>query len=270
MKKTHVLLTTVLFALVTSLVSCKQEGDTIYIFRNTFTVNFYANGGTGKMEAQTFIQDTEQALSKNGFTAPSGRVFAGLTTDEDSRVKVYDDNQYIKIKKNLSLYALWKMDEGSGTATEAKKWPFAAYKDTTKRPGDGFYQYVGGKWLENPNDPAVSLWKKQGHESDDDGAFSNQDKFCNEFKESMFNPESEIFKKATKTKVFKKAVELLPITDEKKNAEIEVLKKLLEKIDNINTVEDFIKVYTEHFLYDEPFFSIQSGQVLRSQCGNIC
>ncbi|MBP5706760.1 MAG: InlB B-repeat-containing protein [Spirochaetales bacterium] len=106
------------------LVSCTDPTNTVYvtnteyIYRSTYTVTFYANGGPGKMESQTFAQDTEQALTKNNFTAPNGKVFAGWADDENSTVKLYGDCQYIKVTKNLSLYALWKMNEGSGDATE--------------------------------------------------------------------------------------------------------------------------------------------------------
>ena len=112
--KKSVLAKVVIPLLFVAIASTSCTNITEYIFRNTFTVTFYANGGTGKMEDQTFTQDTEQALSKNAFIAPDGRVFAGWATDQNDGIKIYDDNQYIKVTKNLELYALWKMDEGAG------------------------------------------------------------------------------------------------------------------------------------------------------------
>ena len=167
---------TFFIAVISLFSSCKNITE--YIYRNTYTVSFYANGGTGKMESQSFVQDTEQALSKNAFTGPSGRVFAGWATDKDSNEKVYDDNQFIKVTKNLKLYAIWKMNEGSGSATESKEWIFDSWKDNSIRPGDDFFNYVIGNWKKDPNN--VGYWHKT-HESDDIGIFSNQGTFCEEF-----------------------------------------------------------------------------------------
>ncbi|MBP5450463.1 MAG: InlB B-repeat-containing protein [Spirochaetales bacterium] len=173
MKKQILLFLIIIAALVgcTDPTNTVYETNTEYISLNTYTVTFYANGGTGKMESQTFSQDTEQALSKNGFIAPNGRVFAGWTDDEDSTNKVYDDNQYIKVTKNLSLYALWKMDEGSGDATEEKEWLFDSWIDDEVKPGNGFYQYAVGSWSKDPN--GVGVWCRD-HSGDDKGACSNQ------------------------------------------------------------------------------------------------
>ncbi|MCR4954561.1 MAG: hypothetical protein K6A43_10875, partial [Treponema sp.] len=59
---------TFFIAVISLFSSCKNITE--YIYRNTYTVSFYANGGMGKMESQSFVQDTEQALTKNAFTGP--------------------------------------------------------------------------------------------------------------------------------------------------------------------------------------------------------
>lgn len=225
---------TFFIAVISLFSSCKNITE--YIYKNTFTVNFYANGGTGKMEAQTFVQDTEQALTKNGFTGPNGRVFAGWATDQNSGEKVYDDNQYVKITKNLKLYAIWKMYEGSGTATESKEWIFDSWMDESVKPGDDFYKYVVGNWAKDPN--AVGYWYKK-HKTDDEGILNNQLKFADEFMDEIFlNSDSKIAKNYP---LLAKAAELLPVTDEKKAAEFEIIKQEIQKIDQITNVDDLLR-----------------------------
>ena len=134
--------------------ACKQgdtEYITEYIYRNTFTVTFDANGGSGEMESQTFEQGKAQNISKNNFTSPqSGKVFSGWSKKADSKTADYTDGQKITIEKNLTLYALWHSKDGAGTASETKGWwgtsetfenyKFNTYRDTTIRPGDDFFQ----------------------------------------------------------------------------------------------------------------------------------
>ncbi|MCR4954747.1 MAG: M13 family metallopeptidase, partial [Treponema sp.] len=159
--------------------------------------------------------------------------------------KVYDDNQFIKVTKNLKLYAIWKMNEGSGSATESKEWIFDSWKDNSIRPGDDFFNYVIGNWKKDPNN--VGYWHKT-HESDDIGIFENQGTFCEEFINGVSSKNSEIGKNS---KVFAKAAELFPVTDEQKQAEIEVLKKRLNKIDQITDIREllceYVNTFTEKF-----------------------
>ena len=46
----------------------------------SYTVTFDANGGSGTMAAQTFVEGTAQNLNANAFTAPEGQEFAGWST----------------------------------------------------------------------------------------------------------------------------------------------------------------------------------------------
>ena len=80
---------------------------------NSYSVAFYANGGTGTMNKQTgFEYSKEKALSKCTFTAPKGYSFAGWSTSKDGKV-LYTNGQTVKnlTDKNgvtVKLYAVWK------------------------------------------------------------------------------------------------------------------------------------------------------------------
>ncbi|MGE5494497.1 MAG: MBG domain-containing protein [Burkholderiales bacterium] len=77
---------------------------------NSYTVEYYANGGTGTMASSTHTYDVEQALNENKFTK-DGCTFAGWAESPDGPVK-YGDKQVVK---NLStgatvkLYAKWNV-----------------------------------------------------------------------------------------------------------------------------------------------------------------
>lgn len=250
-----------LLFVVIALSSCTNITE--YIFRNTFTVTFYANGGTGKMEDQTFSQDTEEALSKNAFIAPSGRVFAGWATDQTSGIKVYDDNQYIKVTRNLELYALWKMDQGSGAATESKTWVFDSYKDDSLRPGNNFYKYSIGRWLENPNE--VGVWKTvQKKETDDMGVMYNQYQLGIEFLREMVK-EPNTFNQ--NYPLFKRSIELYPLQDEQEKLDknLAIIKNKLAQLDEISDVESFRNKFIESIFYEEPLWSINSQILNRKE-----
>lgn len=193
--------------------SCTQEPKNVTIYKNAFTVTFDANGGTGSMQSQTFPQDVEQALTKNGFTAPSGRVFGGWTDDCDSTDVVYSDNQFIKVEQNKTLYALWIAKEGDGTGSETKGWPnvadsfksytFNGYRDTTIYPGDDFYNYSLGGWVKAPNQ--VGVWRTtelgQAVAKDDKGINGNQESLSKYIKKQFAE---NIVKTAANNSIIKK------------------------------------------------------------------
>ncbi|MBQ3922037.1 MAG: InlB B-repeat-containing protein, partial [Spirochaetales bacterium] len=100
MKKNYIINTAIYSLMLLLFISCSQDPNTEIIYRNTFTVTFHANGGNGEMEDQTFVQDEQQALSKNAFTASqSGRTFGGWATKATGE-KVYSDAQFITVTKN--------------------------------------------------------------------------------------------------------------------------------------------------------------------------
>ena len=81
---------------------------------NTYTVKFYANGGSGSMSNQVFTYGTAQDLTANTFNRV-GYTFAGWATSENGNV-VYDDKQSVKNLTTtnggtVNLYAKWTADQ---------------------------------------------------------------------------------------------------------------------------------------------------------------
>ena len=81
----------------------------------TYTVAFNANGGTGKVAAQTMTYGKAKKLSKNKFKAPKGKKFAGWATSKANAKKGVVKYKNKKSVKNLvtngktvKLYAVWK------------------------------------------------------------------------------------------------------------------------------------------------------------------
>ena len=74
-----------------------------------YTVAFDANGGTGTMDNQVFMQEVEQDLTDNGFTHPQCS-FLGWATSPNGP-KVYDDGQSVinlaDAITTVTLYAKW-------------------------------------------------------------------------------------------------------------------------------------------------------------------
>jgi uncharacterized protein (TIGR02145 family) len=81
---------------------------------NTFYVLFYANGGTGTMENQAFIEDERQELTPNRFIR-SGNIFTGWNTKTDGSGYQYRDKEWIYLEANLALHAQWTNSTGGGT-----------------------------------------------------------------------------------------------------------------------------------------------------------
>ncbi len=242
-KRILFLLPAIVFALVFS--SCQDNIQ--YIFRNTYTVTFDANGGSGEMESQTFEQDKSQALSKNAFEAPSsGRVFGGWATHAYANEAEYSDNEYILVSKNMTLYALWKMDEGNGTKTVAadeKPWPtadssFDSYIDQDVKPGDDFYAYATGTWTKNKAD-------------DDKGLVYNQDALCKAFMENILSKNIEPFATAAR---------LFPAQDSTKlSAEKDYLKSQLAQINTYSDNESLVNAWIKALLVQSPLCHISTA-----------
>ncbi|MBR6199884.1 MAG: InlB B-repeat-containing protein [Spirochaetales bacterium] len=242
--------------LMALIIGCAQDPNTKIIYRNSFTVSFYANGGSGEMDDQTFIQDERQALSKNAFTAPkSGQTFSGWAANPNGEV-AYADAEFISVAKNLKLYAVWKALEGDGTAHETKIWGidnrnnFWNYADTSLTPGDDFYKYATGAWR---NDPVnVGLWNKaEGREdrTDDKGSpLYNIGLICKEFPK---NCSSVIANKS----IYLRTIELLPTETE--NIVNELANFLTEKfaeIDNLSTQNEVLRYFAKSMLAFPPLY----------------
>ena len=74
--------------------------------KETYTVTFNANGGTGTMEAQTFTEGEAQALTRNAFSY-DGYTFTGWNTVQGGSGTSYSDQQTITATADMTLYAQW-------------------------------------------------------------------------------------------------------------------------------------------------------------------
>ncbi|MBO7652183.1 MAG: InlB B-repeat-containing protein [Bacteroidales bacterium] len=74
--------------------------------KETYTVTFNANGGTGTMAAQTFTEGEAQALTRNAFTY-DGYTFTGWNTVQGGSGASYSDQQTITATADMTLYAQW-------------------------------------------------------------------------------------------------------------------------------------------------------------------
>lgn len=75
--------------------------------KETYTVSFNANGGTGTMAEQTFTEGETQALAKNSFTREN-YVFTNWSIMKDGSGTTYSDGETITVTFNMTLYAQWK------------------------------------------------------------------------------------------------------------------------------------------------------------------
>ena len=86
-----------------------SSGPSTPVVITSYTVTFYANGGTGEMESQNFSEGDTKALTANGFTR-DGYTFVGWAVTEGGEV-VYADGEVITADKALTLYAVWIENE---------------------------------------------------------------------------------------------------------------------------------------------------------------
>ena len=77
--------------------------------KETYTVTFNPNGGTGTMEAQTFTEGEAQALTRNVFTY-DGYTFTGWNTVQGGSGASYPDGYTLTATADMTLYAQWTSD----------------------------------------------------------------------------------------------------------------------------------------------------------------
>lgn len=81
--------------------------------KETYTVTFNPNGGTGTMSAQTFTEGEAQALMRNTFTY-DGYTFTGWNSVAGGSGASYTDGQTINAVSDMTLYAQWTSNGSSG------------------------------------------------------------------------------------------------------------------------------------------------------------
>ena len=87
------------------------------ISRDSYTIEFNSNGGSGTMNDQAFFIDTSNTLNSNTFTAPNGKSFKEWNTKADGTGTSYTDGQTFASGTNLAakgetieLFAIWQND----------------------------------------------------------------------------------------------------------------------------------------------------------------
>lgn len=117
----------------------------------TYKITFKGNGGKGSMSKQSMAKGVSTAISKNKFSKKY-YTFAGWKTKAKGKGKSYKNKQKIKLTKNITLYAQWKLTKYKITyklngGKNAKKNPTAyTYKTSTiklKNPTRKGYVFKG-------------------------------------------------------------------------------------------------------------------------------
>jgi hypothetical protein len=96
----------------------RTDGKTTTLYavwaKKTYNVAFYANGGKGKMAAESFTYGKAKALSANKFKAPKGKKFVGWAKSKAAAKKgkvTYKNKAKVKnlviTGKTVKLYAVW-------------------------------------------------------------------------------------------------------------------------------------------------------------------
>lgn len=117
----------------------------------TYKITFKSNGGKGSMSKQSMAKGVSTAISKKKFSKKY-YTFAGWNTKANGKGKSYKNKQKIKLTKNITLYAQWKLTKYKITyklngGKNAKKNPTAyTYKTSTiklKNPTRKGYVFKG-------------------------------------------------------------------------------------------------------------------------------
>ena len=117
----------------------------------TYKITFKSNGGRGSMSKQSMAKGVSTAISKNKFSKKY-YTFTGWNTKANGKGKSYKNKAKIKLTKNITLYAQWKLTKYKITyklngGKNAKKNPTAyTYKTSTiklKNPTRKGYVFKG-------------------------------------------------------------------------------------------------------------------------------
>lgn len=116
-----------------------------------YKITFRSNGGKGSMSKQSMTKGVSTAISKNKFSRKY-YTFTGWNTKANGKGKSYKNKAKIKLTKNITLYAQWKLTKYKITyklngGKNAKKNPTAyTYKTSTiklKNPTRKGYVFKG-------------------------------------------------------------------------------------------------------------------------------
>ena len=91
------------------------EGDIVTLYAvwksNTYTIKYDSNGGNGFIGESSYNYGNSIKLTKNKFTK-DGYTFIGWNTNKDANAALYTDEQEVSgLSGNITLYAVWKVNE---------------------------------------------------------------------------------------------------------------------------------------------------------------
>ena len=91
------------------------EGDIVTLYAvwksNTYTIKYDSNGGNGFVGESSYNYGNSIKLTKNKFTK-DGYTFIGWNTNKDANAALYTDEQEVSgLSGNITLYAVWKVNE---------------------------------------------------------------------------------------------------------------------------------------------------------------
>ena len=141
----------------------KASTEKIKIDKNTYTIYFDRNGGTGEMSSVTVNKNDSYTIPACGFTAPSGMAFQNwYLIDYDANALMGEKNptDSITVDRNLKLQANWDVatpitynvtvsNDGNGTGSASPTFgPTGTVVNLTATPNSGYellgWQVVSG------------------------------------------------------------------------------------------------------------------------------
>lgn len=90
-------------------------------WKKTHTITFNANGGSGTMSPQTVLEGESTQLRSNTFTR-SNYTFKGWNTKSDGTGNSYNNNAYIYLSSDVTLYAQWIYNFNGGSINMQSGW----------------------------------------------------------------------------------------------------------------------------------------------------
>ncbi len=103
---------------------------------STYTISYNANGGTGAPASQTKTHGVTLTLS-NTVPTRTGYTFLGWSTSSTATTATYSAGGSFTADANTTLYAVWKINEVTGTCGDNLTWSFSEATNILTISGTG-------------------------------------------------------------------------------------------------------------------------------------
>ena len=163
--------------------------------KETLTLSYSANGGTGTMSQQIFKSGEKVTVAANSFTAPTGKEFNNWNTAANGTGTSYSPGMSVEFPGNTTLYAQWKdvsttegtAGGGGGNSSTSKTKLLSLIADNPDiKVGDEATVIITGK-IENSEEESYSIVDRNKQyigtvyddgndvdETEDDGYFTGE------------------------------------------------------------------------------------------------